>query len=108
MNASVVLVVLVVLMISLISLSSATGLRAMPELYKGQCDEKLSVPAPGILKNDIKSVNPMQVQNPEMISIDPKYGTLKVNADGSFDYQASKNFPTSTYVFFYYRATDTL
>jgi hypothetical protein len=103
MSASVVLVVL---LISLISISSAAGLRAMPELYRGQCGEKMSVPAPGILKNDIKSVNTLQVLNPEKISIDPKYGTLKVNADGSFDYSASQDFPASTYVYFYYRATD--
>jgi hypothetical protein len=109
MKASQVLVVLMISLISLISLvsiSQAAGLRAMPELYKGECGDELSVPAPGILKNDIRSVNPIAVHSPETISIDPRYGTLKVNADGSFNYKASQNFPASRYVYFYYRATD--
>ncbi len=50
-----VIVVLAVVLISLVSVSSAAGLRAMPDLYTGgQCGAELSVPAPGILKNDVK------------------------------------------------------
>jgi hypothetical protein len=98
--------VLAVLVVSLISVSSAAGPRAMPDIYKGQCGVELSVPAPGILTNDIKSASPLQVKDPEKISIDPKYGTLKVSADGSFVYDAAQNIPTSTYVTFNYAATD--
>lgn len=98
--------VLVVLLISLISISSAAGLHAASDLYKGQCGKELSVPAPGILKNDAKIPESIDVMDPEMISIDPKYGTLTVNADGSFVYDASQNFPSSNYVYFYYRTTD--
>ena len=103
MNATAVLAVL---LISLISISSAAGLHAMPDLYRGQCGVELSVPAPGILKNDMKSAGPLEVLDPEMVSINPKYGTLKINADGSFIYDASQNFPSGTYVYFYYRTTD--
>jgi VCBS repeat-containing protein len=104
MNATLVLTVV---LISLISISSAAGPRAMPDLYTtGQCGVELSVPAPGILGNDIKSTNPLRVKDPEKITIDPKYGTLVVNADGSFVYDAAPNFPTSTTVSFSYSATD--
>jgi hypothetical protein len=105
MNATLVLTVM---LISLISISSAAaGLRAMPDLYAtGQCGVELSVPAPGILGNDVKVTSPLSVKDPGAISIDPKYGTLKVNADGSFVYAAAQNVPSSTYVTFYYKATD--
>jgi hypothetical protein len=67
----------------------------------------LIVPAPGILKNDVKDPGKtLQVLNPEDISIDPKLGTLNVNADGSFVYEASADFAASSYVIFYYKATD--
>ena len=101
-----IIAVLAVLLISLISISSAAGPRAMPDLYKGECGVELSVLAPGILGNDIKTTSALQVLNPEMISIDPKYGTLKVNADGSFIFNSAQNFPSSTNVYFYYSATD--
>lgn len=98
--------VLAVLMVSLISVSSAAGPHAMPDLYKGQCGVELSVSAPGILINDAKSVNLLQVLDPEAISIDQKYGTLAVNEDGSFIYDAAQNIAPGTYVTFKYRATD--
>lgn len=101
-----VLVVLTVALISMISISSAAGLRAMPDLFTGQCGVELSVPAPGILKNDVKSMSPIQVKNPGAITIDPKYGILKVSADGSFVYDAAANFPSGTYVNFNYAVTD--
>jgi hypothetical protein len=98
---------LAVLLLSLVSISTAACPRAMPELYKAQCGNVLVVSAPGILKNDIKDPGKtLQVFNPEDISIDPKLGTLNVNADGSFVYEASADFAASGYVIFYYKATD--
>lgn len=54
------------------------------ELYTANCDEIKEVDASkGLLANDpVGSV----VLNPELITIDPKYGTIDVNADGSFVY----------------------
>jgi hypothetical protein len=101
-----VITVLAVLVLSLISVSSAAGLRAMPDLYKGQCGAELTLPAPGILKNDVKSSGQMQVIEPEKISVDPKYGTLTVNEDGSFVYDAAQYIAQGTYVTFNYRVTD--
>ncbi len=98
--------VLAVLVISLISVSSAANPRAMSDLYKAECGVELSVPAPGILTNDVKSSGQLQVLDPEKISIDPKYGTLTVNEDGSFVYDASPNIAQGTYVTFNYKATD--
>jgi hypothetical protein len=98
--------ILAVLVVSLISISSSAVPHAMSDLYKGECGAELSVPAPGILKNDIKSFNPLQVQDPETISIDPRYGTLTVNEDGSFFYEAAENIAPGTYVTFKYSATD--
>ena len=94
--------ILVVLLISLISISSAAGPRAMPDLYQGQCGVELSVPAPGILANDVKSTSPLQVSTWTA----PSLGTLVVNADGSFVYKPPQNIPSGTYVYFYYTATD--
>jgi len=98
--------ILAALLISLISISSATAPYATPDIYSGQCGVQLSVAAQGLLKNDIKSSGPLQVLEPEKISIDPKYGTLTVNKDGSFVYNAAQNIVSGTYVTFYYRATD--
>jgi len=92
-------------LILLISIPSAAGPRAMPDLYKGQCGVEQSVPAPGILKNDTKSSG-QQVLEPEKISIDPKYGSLTANKDGSFVYDAAQYIAPGTYVTFNYRATD--
>lgn len=101
------IVVLTIALISLVSISSAAGPLARPDLFTGvQCGADLSVPAPGILKNDLKPTGPIQVKDPETITIDPKYGSLKVKADGSFVYTAAPNFPASTSVYFYYRVTD--
>jgi hypothetical protein len=103
-----IIVVLTVALISLVTISSAAGLLARPDLYTGgQCGAELSVPAPGILKNDIKSTGPIQVKNPEKITLtDPKFGTVKVGADGSFVFTAAANLPASGYAYFYYRVTD--
>ena len=99
--------ILSMLLLSLISISTAACPRAMPELYQGKCGNVLSVPAPGILKNDVKDPGKsLKVFNPDDISIDPKLGTLTVNEDGSFVYEASDDFKASAYVLFYYRATD--
>ena len=98
---------LAVLMLSLVSISTAACPRATPELYQAQCGSDLIVPAPGILKNDVKDPGKtLQVLNPEDISIDPKLGTLDVKADGSFVYEASADFAASGYAIFYYKATD--
>ena len=98
--------ILAALLISLISISSAAAPRALPDIYTGQCGVQLSIAAPGLLKNDITSSGQLQVLEPETISIDPKYGTLNVNENGSFVYNAARNIATGTYVTFYYRVTD--
>ncbi len=99
-------VVLTILLISLISISTAVGLKASSDSYSGQCGVELSVPAPGILKNDAQNPSLVQVVNPESITIDPKYGTITVNADGSFVYDVPENIGTSAVVTFTYTATD--
>ncbi len=97
--------VLAVLIISLASLSSA----ACPwfirnELYSAQCGVIKVVPASaGILANDPGAV---AVLNPGGITVDPKYGTLKVEANGSFVYDPSPNIQSGTYVTFAYSATN--
>ncbi len=46
--------ILAALLISLISISSAAGPTANPDLYTGaKCGVDFSVPAPGILANDV-------------------------------------------------------
>ncbi len=99
-------VVLTVLLLSLISISTAVGLKASSDLYSGQCGVELSVPAPGILKNDAQNPSLLQVVNPGSIAINPKYGTITVNADGSFVYDVPENIGTSAVVTFSYTATD--
>ena len=95
------MVVLAVLLISLISISSAAGPLARPDTYRAQCGVRLDVPAmSGLLKNDI-TTNP-----PLTVSSNTPLAGLVVNADGSFIYDPPANIPSSTYVYFYYRATD--
>ena len=53
--------ILAALLISLISISSAAAPRAMPDLYQGKCGVELSVPAPGLLANDMPSGKPLKV-----------------------------------------------
>ncbi len=98
--------VLAVLLISLISISSAASLHASSDLYKGQCGVELSVPAPGILRNDVQNPSLVNVVNPELITIDPKYGIITVNADGSFVYDVPEDIGTSATVTFTYTITD--
>ncbi len=98
--------VLAFLLISLISISTAAGLKASSDYYSGQCGVELSVPAPGILKNDVANPSLVQVVNPGSITIDPKYGTITVNADGSFVYDVPENIGTSAIVTFTYTMTD--
>jgi hypothetical protein len=76
------------------------------ELYTATCGvEKVVAASEGILANDPEAVS---VVNPEGIKIDPKYGTIKVEEDGSFAYNASKNINSGTYVQFKYTATNGL
>jgi large repetitive protein len=79
MNATLVLTAI---LISLISISSAAGPRATPDLYSGQCGVELSVPAPGLLANDIPSGKPLHVS----AWTAPTVGTLTVDPSGSFIY----------------------
>ena len=99
MNATLVLTVV---FISLISISSAAGPRAMPDLYQGQCGVELSVPAPGLLANDMPSGKSLKVST----WTTPSVGTLTVDPSGSFVFKPPQNVPTGTYVYFYYTATD--
>jgi hypothetical protein len=97
--------ILAMLFVSMVSLSMA----ACPwfiknELYTAQCGVEKVVPAiAGLLANDPSAVS---VLNPEDITIDEKYGTLDVNADGSFDFNPSPDIQPGTYVTFQYGATN--
>ena len=99
--------ILAVLLISTISLSMAACPRPMPDLYYANCVEVLEVSAPGLLANDVKDPGKtLSVVDPELIAIDPKYGTLTVQANGSFTYAALPTVASGTYVVFYYNVTD--
>lgn len=104
-NWMAVCFVVAMLIISLAPLSSATCPWVIRnELYSAQCGVIKEVPASsGILVNDPDA---MAVLKPEEISIDPEYGTIKVEADGSFFYDPSPNIQTGTYVTFQYNATN--
>ncbi len=97
--------ILAILLMSLVSPSMA----ACPwfiknELYSAQCGVLKEVPASsGILANDPIGTT---VIDPGSITIDPKYGTLSVKADGSFVFYPSIGISTGTYVIFKYRATN--
>ena len=97
--------ILALLLFSSVSLSMA----ACPwfiknDLYAAECGVLKEVPASsGILANDPIST---AVVDPESITIDPKYGTLVVNADGSFVYDPSPDIQSGTYVIFKYMATN--
>lgn len=96
-------IVVAILIIYFASLSSATCpwfLRG--ELYSAQCGVTKEVPrTAGILANDPAAV---AVINPEWITVDPKYGTLEVAADGSIVYDPSPDIQPGTYVQFKYNA----
>ncbi len=98
--------ILAMLLVSMVSLSMA----ACPwfiknELYTADCrDMAKDVPASaGLLANDPGAT---AVLNPAGITIDPKYGTLHVNADGSFVYNPNPDMTSGTYVQFKYNATN--
>ena len=57
----------------------------------------------GLLANDPTAT---AVLDPDSITIDAKYGTLDVNADGSFVFDPSPNILSGTYVQFKYNATN--
>ena len=74
------------------------------ELYTAQCGVDKVVPATaGILANDPGAI---AVVNPGTIYIDPKYGSIVVEEDGSFIYHASEKITSGTYVQFKYTATN--
>jgi hypothetical protein len=97
--------VLAMLLISMVSLSMA----ACPwliknELYTAQCGVEKVVPASaGLLANDPGAT---AVLNPDDITIEAKYGTLDVKADGSFVFDPSPDIVSGTYVQFKYNATN--
>jgi hypothetical protein len=74
------------------------------ETYRAQCGVPLVVDAShGILYNDRIGAT---VIDPESITIDPKYGTIAVEADGSFVYDPALGLPRTSTVTFKYGATD--
>jgi protocatechuate 3,4-dioxygenase beta subunit len=77
------------------------------DLYTASCDEVKVVDADnGILANDPAG---SVVLNPESITIDPKYGTIEVNEDGSFVYDptvATGRISSGSYVIFKYNANN--
>ena len=102
------MIILAVLLMAIISTSMAACPRANSNLYTGaKCGGILDVAAPGILANDNRDPGAtLSVVEPEKITIDPKYGSIVVRADGSFTYTAAKDMNPSTYVGFYYTVTD--
>ena len=97
--------VLAMLLISTISLSMAVCPWSIKnELYAAQCGVEKVVPASeGLLANDPTAT---AVLNPDSVTVDAKYGTLDVNADGSFVFDPSPDIVTGTYVQFNYNATN--
>jgi hypothetical protein len=74
------------------------------ELYQATCGVPLVIDAAhGILANDPKGST---VINPESITIAPKYGTLSVESDGSFEYDPAAKITSGTYVIFTYGANN--
>ena len=74
------------------------------DLYTAKCGEDKVVPASqGILANDPTAI---AVIDPGSITINPVYGTIEVNEDGSFVYHAAEVIPSGTYVQFTYTATN--
>ena len=74
------------------------------ELYIAKCGEdKVVGPSQGILANDGSAT---AVVHPELITIDPAYGTIEVEEDGSFVYHAAEDINSGTYVLFRYNATN--
>ena len=74
------------------------------ETYRAQCGVLLDVDAShGLLYNDRIGAT---VIDPELITIDPKYGTLTVEEDGSFVFDPALGLPRTSTVTFKYKATD--
>ena len=74
------------------------------ELYSALCGEdKFAGATKGILANDPGAI---AVLNPETIAVDPAYGSIDVEEDGSFVYYAAEDIPSGTYVQFTYTATN--
>jgi hypothetical protein len=97
--------ILAMLLVSTVSLSMAgCPWFIKNDLYTAQCGILKEVPASkGILANDPAGT---KVINPGSITIDPKYGTIVVNADGSFVYDPSPEIKSGTYVIFKYGANN--
>lgn len=73
--------------------------------YTTDEDTTLTVSAPGVLENDADiEGDPLCVLNPESITIDPAYGIVEVNEDGSLTYEPSPNYCGS--VTFEYTTSD--
>jgi hypothetical protein len=64
---------------------------AVDDEYTATVGVNLSVPAPGVLANDVDPDDPMAVQRLE----GPSHGTLTLNTDGSFDYLPAVAAPDS-------------
>jgi hypothetical protein len=99
--------ILAMLLVSMVSLSMAgCPWFIKNDLYTAQCGVLKEVPASkGILANDPPGT---KVINPGSITINPKYGTISVNADGSFVYDPSgaTDLRSGTYVIFNYGANN--
>ncbi len=74
------------------------------ELYSAACGaDKVVAASEGLLANDATAI---AIVNPELITIDPQYGTIDVAEDGSFVYHAAESITSGTYVQFKYTATN--
>lgn len=73
------------------------------DTYEVKENSELKVSAPGLLENDEDiEGDPFSVVTDG--DANPRYGTLTLNQDGSFNYKPDNNFSGQDY--FYYRATD--
>jgi hypothetical protein len=99
--------ILAMLLVSMVSLSTAgCPWFIKNDFYTSQCVAIKEVPASkGILANDPAGT---KVINPDLIEIDPKYGTISVYEDGSFVYDPSgaTALRSGTYVIFKYGANN--
>ena len=99
--------ILAMLLVSMVSLSMAgCPWFIKNDLYTAQCGVLKVVPASnGILANDPAGT---KVVDPESIEIDPKYGTISVEEDGSFVYDptGATALRSGTYVIFKYVANN--
>lgn len=79
---------------------SRPGVVALPDRYVTPQDQPLTVPAPGVLANDL---SPLNVLLTATLVDPPRHGVLELSADGGFRYVPAEGFVGADY--FRYRAS---